>query len=196
MCPPVLAAAIPMLTAGASAIGGAAATGLGAVGLGGAAAGAAGGIGLGTILQGAGLLTSVVGGIADAKAQAGVANQNAALAEQQAQDARIRGQIDESRSREEFASIAATQRAQFAAAGVSLDSPTALDIGVETMREAERDAHAVRYGAQSQARAYDAESSQYSTQARQQRRAGYISSADRILTTAPNIWPGLKKVAA
>lgn len=183
MCGPLLAA----IPAAATALGGAA---TGAAGVAGAAASGFGG--LGSILQVGGLLASVGGAVFDGIAQSNAASANAKLAARQADEAREIGRLNEERSRQNFREIASTQRAQLAASGVQLDSPTALQIGVETAQEATRDAHAVRHGATSQANNLDAESSLFERQSRNQRQRGFVSAAGTILTQAPSVWRGLR----
>lgn len=199
MCPVTLTAigtglATAAATAGTAAAG-AAGTVASAVGFGGAGAAAAGAgsaLSLSSLLQIGGLATSVIGGVATATTQAQASKANSALAARQADEQRQLGQIAEQRSRDDFRDIASQQTAQLAASGVRLDSPTALQIGVETAQEATRDAQAVRHGAVSRANALDAESSIYRRQARSQRMRGYTGAASSILTAAPSIWPSLK----
>lgn len=141
--------------------------------------------GIGTALGIGGSLLSGVVGYQSAGAQAD------ALEAQAKQEAALGAQQDQ-RQRKEFMSAIAKQRAELAAAGVQLDSVTAVALGDTAAREMSFDSQAIRSGTgarvaglTSQAKA--ARSSRFSSLLR-----GTLSAADTFLTAAPELWPGLK----
>lgn len=88
------------------------------------------------------------------KAQASVDDANAQIGEWQAADALQRGQRAEQTVRQRTAGLKGTQRAGFAANGVTLDSGSVLDVLTATDYMGERDAQTARINAEKEAWAY------------------------------------------
>lgn len=84
-------------------------------------------------------------GTADYNAQ--IANQNAQLNEVRAQEAIAQGAVDEERQRENVRSVMGTQRAKAAASGVVVDQGSAGAIQDETAAFGEEDAQTIRRNA-------------------------------------------------
>jgi hypothetical protein len=120
------------------------------LGIGGATAAgataAASGLSFGTILSGIGTAVSVVGALKQAKAAGQAASEQVAqLAVQKTAEANLAA-TEEQRHRQQFQRAQAQQRAELAARGVSLDSPTAILLGQTLAQEMSFDAQAVRSG--------------------------------------------------
>ena len=82
------------------------------------------------------------------------AEANAALAEEQAEDAYIRGEIDETEFRQNVANVKSQQRLGFAAGGFDVTEGSALDVLENTAELSEIDALRIRSSAHDEARAY------------------------------------------
>lgn len=85
------------------------------------------------------------------EAQAAVAENNAQLATWQAMDALYRGAVDENRVRVGTAQLKGTQRARFAASGVTLDGDSVARTLTDTDVLGELDAETARYNAEREA---------------------------------------------
>jgi len=77
--------------------------------------------------------------------------QNAQLAEYEAEDARRRGEDQENRVRQELSRTEGRQRAAFAASGVVVDQGSPLDVLEDTAVQGEQDALTVRHNAAQEA---------------------------------------------
>lgn len=124
-----------------------------------------------TGLQIAGLAASVFGSYQQAKAtkdaytyQAKVNENNAKVAEWMAQDALARGQKEEQQQRLKAAALKSTQRAAFAARGVSLDEGSPLSILQDTDYMNEMDVLTIRDNAAREAWAYRNQGANYSSE--------------------------------
>lgn len=168
---------------------------LGFLGLGGGAtaAGAAAGAatagafgGLGTLISVGGALIQGVSGMQAGRAQA-------AALEQQAQDqARLTAQEDQ-RKRREYLTAIATQRAELAARGVSLDSPTAIALGQSAAREMSFDSQAIRSGGVARQQELSAEARMARAQGMTSLLQGTFSAAGSVLRGNPDLWPGFNR---
>lgn len=183
MCIPAAFAALAPVFGG----GAAAATAAGATAAAGtAAAGASTLATLGTIFSVGGALIQGVTGLQAANAQVdaieGQAKTEAQLAATEDQRRRgvMMGQI-------------AQQRAELAARGVTLDSPTAIMLGQTAAQEMSFESQAVRSGGM----ARQAELSSSATQARaagvSSMLKGGFTAAGSLLTAAPDLWPGFMR---
>lgn len=101
---------------------------------------------------------SVVGGINQnnqAKYQAQVANQNAALERNSANDARARGAIEEQRQYRRTAQLLGVQRAALASNGVEVDFGSAADLQTDTKTIGWEDAATIRENTVREARGFE-----------------------------------------
>lgn len=158
---------------------------LGGLGGGVTAAGASTLSTLGTIVSIGGSLISGVQGMQAGKAQA------AAIEEQRLTEARLTA-VQDQRTRSKFASQIAQQRAELAARGVQLDSPTAVALGQTAAQEMSFESQAVRSGG----RARDTELSAAARMARMKGNSamlkGVFSAADTVLSSAVERWKALQ----
>jgi hypothetical protein len=107
-----------------------------------------------------------------ANAQADVAEVNARIATEQANDALRRGAHEENRFRREQSVLQGSQRAALAAAGVDVDSGSASDLQREARMEEEEDAAVIRFNAARENWAYNTQALDYRNQASAARAAG------------------------
>lgn len=131
---------------------------------------------------------------AQAEYQAAVANNNAIIAERQAQDSLDRGRVEEQQHRLKVAQMKGTQRSALAASGVQVDSGSALDVVADTAMMGEFDALTIRNNAEREAYAYrvqgsnyQAESGLYSLAGRNAARNGSFGAATTLLGGAAQI---------
>jgi hypothetical protein len=184
MCLPAIGAAI-----GAAFGGGAAATAAGATAA--AATTASAGWSLGSVLQIAGLATSVVGSVQQASAARETAKANAAYIDQQRRDqAQIAG-VEDMRTRQQFRRAMGQQTAELAKRGIQLDSPTALLLGQTAAREMAFASESVRSGAQARDQELSVERQNLLARGQSDWLRGTLSGVGRLLTGAPDIWPEL-----
>lgn len=183
MCAPGFLAALPAVFGG----GAAATTAAGA----GAGAAAGAGLSTGALLQGAGLALSVGGTLATARQQSEAAKDNARLIEEQrALEAKIAATEDQ-RTRRQMRRQLATQRAELVARGVSLDSPLAQQLGDQGARELSFASQSVRSRAGARSTELSASSRASRLRSSLSMMRGVASSAGRVITAAPDIWPSL-----
>jgi hypothetical protein len=181
MCEPITASAA---AAGAASAAGAGAAGAsvgaslaGAASLGGAAAASTPWLTYGSL--GASLLSTAVGVYGQVQAgqaqagqaryQAQVAQNNRIIAEQQARDAEMRGQMAEDARRYQTRALIGRQRTALAANGVMVDDGSALDITSDTAAQGEVDALTLRANAAREAYGYRAQGSNFLADAGLQR---------------------------
>jgi len=164
---------------------------LGLFGLGGATAAgatAAAGIGgsLGTILGVGGALIQGVSSYQAGRAQA------AALQQQAQDEARLTAQEDQ-RKRREYLSAMGQQRAELAARGVTLDSPTAISLGQSAAREMSFDSQSIRSRGAARQQELSAEARMARAQGLTGLLRGSISAAGSLLRGNPDLWPGFER---
>ncbi|MET1025620.1 MAG: hypothetical protein ABWY00_00525 [Dongiaceae bacterium] len=123
-----------------------------------------------------------------AKYNAAVARNNQVIANQNADDALKRGEVDETEQRKKTQLMLGQQRAGFAAQGADLGSGSVLDILGDTAATGELDALTIRGNAQREARQYlvqgndlSAEATLKGMEARQARTAGYFDMTSSLL---------------
>lgn len=196
MCEPITASAA---AAGAASAAGAGAAGAsvgaslaGAASLGGAAAASTPWLTYGSL--GASLLSTAVGVYGQVQAgqaqagqaryQAQVAENNRIIAEQQARDAEMRGQMAEDARRDQTRALIGRQRTALAANGVMVDDGSALDITSDTAAQGEVDALTLRANAAREAYGYRAQGSNFLADAGLQR-----ARADAAIP-ASMVWAG------
>ncbi len=160
--------------------------GLGAVGATGAVA-AAGTLGtLGTLVSVGGAVLQGVQGMAAARQQAAVLNQQAAT------EAQLTATQD-NRQRARFASQISQQRAELAARGVTLDSPTAIALGQTAAQEMSFQSQATRSDGQARQIELSAAARYARAQGVSSLLRGMSSAASGLLEKAPDLWPGFFK---
>ncbi|HCN3290392.1 TPA: hypothetical protein MO682_001653 [Klebsiella pneumoniae] len=111
-----------------------------------------------------------------------VANQNADIAETQAQDAVNRGNIQAEEVRRRNRQTAGTQAATMGATGADLSSGNALDIFGDTAQFGTLDALTTVNNAQREAYGYQVQAANYQAEASSARKQGNIGAATTLLT--------------
>ncbi|ECG8608154.1 hypothetical protein FE298_10550 [Salmonella enterica subsp. salamae serovar 47:z:e,n,x,z15] len=119
-----------------------------------------------------------------AKYQSAVADQNADVAEAQAQDAINRGNIEADQRRREMRQRAGTAAATMGATGAELSSGTALDIFGDNAQFGTLDSLTTVNNAQREAYGYQVQSANYQAQSNAAQSAG-SSAMTQTLLTAP-----------
>lgn len=117
------------------------------------------------------------------KAEQRVADQNAAVARQQAEQAKQIGNIEEERQLRRVRAALGSQRAAIAANGLDVNSGTALDLQAETAGFGAADALNLRANALRQAWGFDVESVNQTNRGRAARTAGRNQAIGTLLTT-------------
>lgn len=112
-----------------------------------------------------------------------VADQNADIAENQAQDAVNRGNIEADQRRREMRQRAGTQAATMGATGAELSTGNALDIFGDTAQFGTLDALTTVNNAQREAYGYQVQSSNFQSQANATRSANSSALTQTLLTT-------------
>ncbi|GHT01477.1 hypothetical protein AGMMS50276_29560 [Synergistales bacterium] len=125
-----------------------------------------------TALSAASSLAQGMAAQSSAKAQAAAAEQNARMAEEQADDAVKRGGREEHKFRRQIAIHQGQQRAGLAASGVDVDSGSAGLLQEASRNEAEEDVSVIRFNAQREAWGYQAQATDYRNQASAARASG------------------------
>lgn len=173
---------------------------LGLLGLGGGAAAATGATaaaatagmsglaGIGTALAVGGSLVQGFMGLQEGRAQ------SRALAEQAAQERRINA-TEDMRSRDRMMRAIAQQRAELAARGVQLDSPTALALGQEAAAEMSYESQAIRSGGAARQLELDAAGRAARARGLTSFLRGGFSAAGSLIDRAPDLWPGFSRSA-
>lgn len=178
MCLPAIFPALAGVAGGATAAG--------------ATAGAAtAGSALGSVLSIAGTAMSVIGTVAQAQnAKAAAEAQADAIETQKRQTAQLNS-VKEQRSRQQFRQLMSQQRAELAARGVSLDSPTAVFLGQTAAREMTFEAQSIRQTGFAQQAELSNSQNQLRAQGRNALLKGGFSAAGGLLSSAPDLWPDL-----
>lgn len=130
-----------------------------------------------------------------------VADNNATIAEWQAQDAIRSGQLEEQGVRMQAAAVKASQRASMAANGIALDEGSAVDVLTSTDYLEERDALTVRDNALKSAWGYRTQGTNFADSARNARAGAKAISptaaaATSLLGSAGQVastWYGMNK---
>jgi hypothetical protein len=132
--------------------------------------------------------------------QGAALDQNATLADQQAQDAIARGAVTEHQQRTAVRSTIGSQRAALAAGGVDIGSGSAADVQANTAQLGEMDALTIRNNAARQAWGYSVEAAQdrskaaYARQGGKTAAQGYNNAAvGSLLTTGASLYGQYKK---
>jgi hypothetical protein len=152
--------------------------------------------GIETALILAGTVASVGGAVFSGIQQQQVAKANARAAGIEADRAREVGRIQEAQARDDMRRAIARQRAGLAAAGISLASPSALDLGQEAGEQAFLDAQAVRSGADARARSLDFEARLSRAEGRRALFGGFAQGAVTALSGARSALTARARLAA
>lgn len=157
------------------------------------ALGALAGAGAAGTLQTLATIASIGGTLYSGFAAAGAAKQQAAAYEAQAATEAQLTATQDQRERAKMSGAIAQQRAEIAARGIDMSSPTAVYLGQTAAQEMSFDSQAIRS-------AGAARQTELSTQAKLTRAngvtalwKGVIGGAGQFLTAAPEIWPGLMR---
>lgn len=172
-----------------------------AIGLGGAtaagatAAAATAGVGAG-LLQTLATVATIGGTVIQGISGLNAANQQVAeIAAQKQTEAQLTATQD-ARQRAQTARLISQQRAELAARGVQLDSPTAIALGQTAAMEMSFDSQAIRSGGV--ARQAELTSNQRLARANgiSSILKGTLGAAGALLTAAPDLWPGFMRQEA
>lgn len=163
---------------------------MGAIGAGGAAT-AAGAVAGASMLQNIGMVLSVGGTLMQGVMGMQAANANAAHVAQQQQVEAVLSSTEEQRTRQQFRSAIRRQAAELAGRGIALDSPTAVLLGQTAAREMSFAGQEVRSRGSARQQELTAERRALRARGTQSMLAGAFGAADRFLTAAPDVWPGL-----
>ena len=130
---------------------------------------------------------------ASAQVQAGnykakVDENNAQLADYQAQQTALAGSIEEERQRAKTRQMVGTQRAALAANGLDLSEGTPLDLVVETAAVGTEDALNIRYNAMREAWGFRQQAQGYRDSAKYDKFAGKSQATGTLLTTAASVF--------
>ena len=168
---------------------------IGALGAGGAAT-AAGATAAASTLSAVGTLVSIGGSLISGiqGMQAGRA-QAAAIESQRQTEARLTAAQDQ-RTRSKFASKIAEQRAELAARGVQLDSPTAVALGETAARELSFESQSIRSGGQARDIELSAEARLARSRGASAMMKGVFSAANSFLSAPPDTWSAFKRQLA
>lgn len=130
---------------------------------------------------------TMVGGLMKAsqqRYQAAVADQNAKLAAGQANDALLRGQMEEKKSYQRTAQLLGQQRAALAANGVEADYGSAFDVQGDTLSLGRDEASTIRKNTEREMQGYDIESLNYHSQAKADRAAATGTIVSSVFSSA------------
>lgn len=146
---------------------------------------------IGSVLRGVGTIAGIVGPVVQGVQTAQAARQNQALIEQQQIDNARIGSIETQRRRAQFRTQMATQVAQAAGRGLSLDSPTTRLLGRAGAQEMAYDTIATQSGIVGRQQALSAESRAWNARARQGVLAGGLGAAAAYVTSQERRWAQL-----
>lgn len=116
-----------------------------------------------------------------------VAERNATIAEQQAEQARQIGNMEEERQLRRVRAVVGSQRATLAANGLDVNSGTALDLQAETAGFGAADALNLRSNALREAWGFKVDATNQRNAGRAARAQGNNQAAGTLLTTASNM---------
>lgn len=183
MCIPAIGAAFASVLGGAGA-----AT---AAGAGAAAATAGAGLTIGTILQGVGAIAGLAGALYQNNRTKNYAKaQTAAIEAQATTEAQLTATEDQ-RRRQTFSQAIGQQRAELAARGVSLDSPTAILLGQTAAQEMSFESQAVRATGQATQAELRGRVAAVQATAKADRLKTTTGAVGSLLQSTTTIWPGL-----
>lgn len=144
-------------------------------------------------MQGAGLAMSVSGNMQAASQAEYQGNMQAAQIEAQRETERSLNAVKDSRARVQMAGQIAQQRAELAARGVQLDSPTALALGEAAAREMSFESQSIRSTGAARDTELGAEQRLVKLRGAQAGMQGRISAIDSIMRAPTDLWKGFTR---
>jgi hypothetical protein len=138
-------------------------------------------------LAAGGTAISAIGQIKGGNAAKSQGDFNAAVAEQQAQDALARGTQDEERFRQGVRTLIGSQRASFAGQGVDVGTGSAADVQADAAYLGELDANTIRQNAARTAAGFKVQAENYRMGGSNAQTAGYFGAASTVLGTAGSL---------
>lgn len=117
-----------------------------------------------------------------------MAEQNAKIQTQAAEDAAGRGAIEANAAKQNAAQVAGSQRAAMAAGGVDVGSGSALDLLSDTARGGELDALIARNNAARESYGLQVSAADSLARGRMARQQGNMGAVSTILTTGANVY--------
>lgn len=149
---------------------------------------------LGGVVQTVGSIQQGNAAKAQADYAAGVAANNAVLAQRAAQDARDRGAVEEARKRQETRQLIGRQNAVLAGNGVLVNQDSALDLTADSAAFGELDALTVKSNAQREALGFETQGMNFQNEASLNRlrganaqQAGIMGGISSVLGTAGKV---------
>lgn len=136
----------------------------------------------GAVLMGGGGILSSYGTLKEGYAAAAASDYNAALAEQNAVQAKYQAAEEERRQRVISRKALGDMRTSYAASGITMEG-SALDVLTESAAAAELDALTIRHQGEVKATAYRNESALEKYKAKHQREAAKLGVASSLLST-------------
>lgn len=130
---------------------------------------------------------------AQANYQAAVANNNAKLAEWQAQDAIERGKEEERQHRTQVQRFLGSQRAAIAGSGFEMGDETSLSLLSDTAAQGELDALTIRSNAEREAWGYKVQGSNYQADAGLARMRGQSAASSSMWAAGSDLLSGAAK---
>lgn len=163
-----------------------------------------------TILAVSSLVIGAVGAVQQVNAANAAADattqqskENAKIADAQARDTMLAGQIEEDRRRQQTRALLGSQRAAFAANNVDMSTGTPMELLGDTAAIGEEDAMTIRANAARQAWGYQVDANNSRNQGRMAQAAAsnnatgtYLTSASSLLSQGSNIYGNYKKSTA
>jgi membrane protein implicated in regulation of membrane protease activity len=161
------------------------------LGIGGTAAGATAAAGTAATIQTVASLAAAAGTLYSGVAGAQAARQQRLNLKAQAATERQLTATEEARRRAKIASQISQQRAEIAARGIDVDSPTAIMLGQTAAQEMSFDAQSVRSGGAARQQELTAQQRVAQGTRVSSILSGTLGAAGGFLTDAVDIWPGL-----
>ena len=128
------------------------------------------------------------------RAEEAQAKENAKIANAQARNTELQGQIEEDRRRQQTRAMLAKQRTAIAANNVDMSSGSASDLLGDTAAIGEQDALTIRANAARQAWGYKVDATNSLNQGSMAKAAGKNAATGTLLTTAANTFSGAASV--
>lgn len=145
------------------------------------------------VMQGLGTAASVVGNLQAARQAEDAGNYQAAQIAAQAETERNLTAVKDSRARVQMAGQIAQQRAELAARGVQLDSPTALALGESAARELSFESQTIRNTGAARNTELGAEARLVQLRAAGAAMSGRISAIDSLMRAPTDLWKGFNR---
>lgn len=138
-----------------------------------------------TVALGTGV--SAFGQMRSGSDQQNIYNQNAQIADYQAEDALQRGQVNERMMRRQTKQVIGSQRASLASQGVDINKGSALDVQADAAYLGELDALTIRNNAAKEAWGYKVQANDYRNKGKIAKREGMFGAFNTILGSAGSL---------